>query len=205
MSSQGRRPAIGSRGLLAAVTVALLCSPLLGGCSRVATSSGDQASASSGSCSDLLTDARSLVRSGQTGDGRLDSIIDTISHRCDDEYDTFIDEVSGAAAWRAEQETQQSQEQPGGGLPWDDAAEYIGTVQRVCGPLATIRNSSDDVFLNVGRDYPDASRFTIVLWDIGGVESIASGTTVCTEGLITSYEGVAQIELRSASDVEIWE
>lgn len=205
MTPRGQRPASGSRGLLAAVAVALLCSPLPAGCSRVATASGNQADASSGSCSVLLTDARNLVRSGQTGDGRLDSIIDTMSHRCDDEYDTFIDEVSGAAAWRAEQENRQSREQPGGGLSWDEAAAHIGTVQRVCGPLATIRNSSDDVFLNVGRDYPDASRFTIVLWDIGGIESIASGTTVCTEGLITSYEGVAQIELRSAGDVEIWE
>lgn len=192
------------RGGLAALAALVLCAPLLAGCSRVATSSQSEANASSYSCSDLLADARGLVRAGQTGDGRLDSMIDTMSRQCNDEYDVFIDEVSGAADFRAEQEAQQSSEQPGGGLAWDEAAAFVGTVQRVCGPLMTIRSSTDDVFLNLGRDYPDSSRFTIVIWDIGEVESIASGTTVCAEGSITSYEGVAQIELDSASSVEIW-
>ena len=77
-------------------------------------------------------------------------------------------------------------------------------VQRVCGPLAGIGNSSDDVFLNIGRDYPDPDRFTIVIWDIGDVEPVAAGTTVCTTGQITQYEGVAQIQLRSTSDIELY-
>lgn len=95
--------------------------------------------------------------------------------------------------------------QPGGGIPWNEAVNYVGTFQHVCGPFAGMGNSGDDVFLNLGRDYPDTQRFQIVLWDVGAVESLPTGTTLCTSGVITLYEGVAQIELRSASLVEVYE
>ncbi|TFD06292.1 hypothetical protein E3T25_02950 [Cryobacterium sandaracinum] len=75
----------------------------------------------------------------------------------------------------------------------------------MCGPLAGSGNSNDDAFLNLGRDYPDTGRFQIVLWDIGGVEPIPHGTTSCTMGEITLCEGVAQVELEFAGQVEIYE
>jgi len=93
---------------------------------------------------------------------------------------------------------------PSGGIAWRDAAHKVGTNQRICGPLVSIRNSNDDVFLNLGYDYPDPGRFTIVIWDIGALEPIPSGTTVCTTGVISLFDGVLQIELRSASDVELY-
>ena len=110
------------------------------------------------------------------------------------------DGTAGSPADAAEVENQ-----PGGGIAWNEAVNYAGTTQHVCGPLAGSGNSDDDVFLNLGRDYPDTGRFQIVLWDIGGVEPIPHGTTLCTTGEITLYEGVAQIELESAGQVEIYE
>ena len=98
-----------------------------------------------------------------------------------------------------------AEDQPGGGIAWNEAVNNAGTTQRVCGPLAGSGNSGDDVFLNLGLDYPDFGRFQIVIWDIGGVEPIAYGSTLCASGRITLYEGVAQIELDSASQVEIYE
>lgn len=95
--------------------------------------------------------------------------------------------------------------QPGGGIAWNEAVNYVGTTQRVCGPLSGTGKSNDDVFLNLGRDYPDPERFQIVLWDIGSLEPIPYGATLCTSGQITLYEGLAQIELHSASLVEIYE
>ncbi|MCP2032187.1 hypothetical protein L1277_002286 [Okibacterium sp. HSC-33S16] len=95
--------------------------------------------------------------------------------------------------------------QPGGGIAWNDAAAYAGTTQRVCGPLAGTGNSSDDVFVNLGRDYPDPGRFQIVVWDVGALEPIRGGVTVCTAGVITLYNGVAQIELESPELIEIYE
>ena len=93
---------------------------------------------------------------------------------------------------------------PGGGIAWNEAARYAGTTQRVCGPLAGSGASTNDVFLDLGRDYPDPARFQIVLWDVGGIEPIALGSTLCTTGQITLYNGVAQIELHSASQVLIY-
>ncbi|GAA1520869.1 hypothetical protein BJ978_002668 [Agromyces terreus] len=95
-------------------------------------------------------------------------------------------------------------QQPGGGISWNEAVDYAGTTQRVCGPLAGGGNDYDDVFLNLGRDYPDPERFQIVIWDIGGLEPIDGGKTLCTEGLITLYNGVAQIELYDPSVIEIY-
>jgi hypothetical protein len=96
-----------------------------------------------------------------------------------------------------------AEEQPGGGILWNQAVEHAGTTQRVCGPLAGGGNSEDDVFLNLGRDYPDPERFQIVVWDIGSLESIDGGVTLCTSGPITLYDGVAQIELTDPTLIEI--
>jgi hypothetical protein len=95
-------------------------------------------------------------------------------------------------------------QQPGGGIAWNEAIDYAGTTQRVCGPLAGGGNDHDDVFLNLGLDYPDPNRFQIVIWDIGGLEAIDGGKTLCIEGLITLYNGVAQIEPYDPSVIEIY-
>jgi hypothetical protein len=105
----------------------------------------------------------------------------------------------------ADTEESSSSGQPNGGTPWDQASGYVGTTQRVCGPLRSQRPWNDSVFLNIGRDYPDPGRFVIVLWDVGAVETISAGVMLCAEGQITSYEGVPQIELNDPGRVEIWE
>jgi hypothetical protein len=95
--------------------------------------------------------------------------------------------------------------QPGGGIAWSDAIGYAGSSQRVCGPLVDSGSSQDDVFLDLGLPYPDQNRFQLVIWDVGGLEPIAYGSTLCTSGLITVYEGVAQIELYDPGLIEIYE
>ena len=44
----------------------------------------------------------------------------------------------------------------------------------------------------------------VVVWDIGSLEPIAGGLTLRTSGVITLYEGVAQIELRGPRMIEIY-
>ena len=75
----------------------------------------------------------------------------------------------------------------------------------MCGPLTTIRTDDDDVFLNLGRGYPDPARFTIIIWDVGEVERLPAGTELCATGIVSSYYGVAQIELSDIGAVEVWE
>lgn len=93
---------------------------------------------------------------------------------------------------------------PNDGLPWNQAVNYVGTTQRICGPLVSMRTSTDDVFLNIGRDYPDPERFTVVVWDIGGVEQESPGVTICVSGPVTSYNGVPQVELQTLDPIEVW-
>lgn len=94
--------------------------------------------------------------------------------------------------------------QPGGGITWDEAVDYAGTVQRVCGPYAGQGSSEDDVFVNLGLDYPDPGRFQIVVWDVGTLDPIPVGSTICTTGVIGLYKGVAEIELQNPAEILIY-
>lgn len=192
--------------------------------------SSDGGSSISGSCESIFASALQRVRTGDTA-GTINSEIDWLAGNCSSHYDTLIGYAStrdtinpgsletcevwsdrvglGAAELLWEDglcvpESEVAADQPGGGLSWDQAAGHVGEFQRVCGPLMSARTWGDDVFLNIGRDYPDASRFTMVIWDIGGLEYIEPGATLCAEEVITSYEGVAQFELYDPAQVEIW-
>lgn len=94
---------------------------------------------------------------------------------------------------------------PNSGLGWDVAKDHVGTSQRVCGPLASVRGSTDGVFVNVGQDYPNPERFTFVIWGDWWLDPVPEDATICGVGEIYLYEGVAQIELVAPSDLEIWE
>lgn len=190
--------------LLATLTVGTLITSCSGNTDS-SSSNADNAGTSDG-CNELLADARDYVRSGQTDDGRLDWTLDEMSYRCGSAYDAFIDEISGATDHETTQGIAQTPaSSPAGAISWSEAIDHVGSTQYVCGPLVNSGTSSDDVFLNLGRGYPDVGRFTIVLWDIGGVEPLPKDTMLCATGTITLYQGTAQIELRSTDAVEVWE
>lgn len=181
-------------------------------------------------CSQLLTTTINYARSG-TGD--IDSMLQSLTDSCSDEYEIAVDYLSNSIdgdfrvescdellgyGVRAEAVTLLEQDRlctfgageraavpewPEEGLGWDEARERVGTVQRVCGPLMSDRETVDGTFLNVGRDYPSVDRFTFVFWDIH-LESIALGTTVCGSGEIYLYEGVAQMEMQAPDAIELW-
>ncbi|PCE15576.1 hypothetical protein AUC47_11850 [Microbacterium sp. SZ1] len=181
-------------------------------------------------CQDVFNAALRQERVGDTA-GSINEKLDWLSSSCPEEYDALVGYVSAkgsiaqfgadtcdvwadrvgeaaTALLRAEQLCSVSAGAPAqapsdGSIRWDQAIAHVGESRHVCGPLASIRGSDDDVFLNLGRDYPDVARFTIVLWDVGGVESLPSGTEVCTSGTITNYDGVAQIELNDVSAVQV--
>ena len=94
---------------------------------------------------------------------------------------------------------------PERGLGWDQAGNYSGTYQRVCGRLTSMRNTYNGAFVNVGRDYPDPGRFTFVLWGYE-LQPLPSAATICASGNIYIYEGTtAQMELGSPAELEIWD
>lgn len=67
----------------------------------------------------------------------------------------------------------------------------------------SLRNTEDGAFLNLGVDYPSSDRFTFIIWGVA-LEPIEDGATICGSGSIYVYEGVAQIELSSPDEIEIW-
>lgn len=102
----------------------------------------------------------------------------------------------------AEQQPLEVQPEPASWVGWDQASQYAGETQRVCGPLTNTGNSDNDFFVNVGRPFPDPGRFQFVLWDVGGLPAIAPGAQVCAEGLIELYEDVYEMQLYSVDQLE---
>lgn len=145
------------------------------------------------SCDTVLSTVIERIRTGDTA-GAINSEMDWLSSNCPAQYDQAVDYASNGPATAPLDDGRSS---------WNNATAYAGTVQEVCGPFAGTGTSNDDVFLNLGLDYPNPDRFQIVLWDVGGVEPLATGTTLCITGLITLYEGVAQIETESVGSVQV--
>jgi hypothetical protein len=93
---------------------------------------------------------------------------------------------------------------PEGGLGWNLAGDYVGTVQRVCGPLMSKRGTEYGVFVNVGEDYPSQGRFTFVIWGDWWLDPIPGDSVICATGRVSLYKGVTQMELDHPNDLEIW-
>lgn len=94
-------------------------------------------------------------------------------------------------------------EWPEDGLGWDHADRHVGTVQRVCGPLMSMRVTDDGTFVNVGRDYPSQDRFTFIFWDYY-LDRIDGDAVICGRGEIYLYNGVTQMEMSDPGRLEIW-
>lgn len=96
---------------------------------------------------------------------------------------------------------------------WDEAFSKVGETAEVCGPIVSYHHApdakGDPTFVNIGGDFDDPSRFTIVFWNQGtsvvrlldGVS--AEGRTACASGEVSLYEDVPQIELSSLKDLSI--
>lgn len=93
---------------------------------------------------------------------------------------------------------------PEGGVGWNEAANLVGTYQRVCGPYATTRGTPAVVFVNIGADHPNPNRFTFVIWGDWWLDPLPPDAVICASGYISTYEGVLQMELESPGELEIW-
>lgn len=182
-------------------------------------------------CDSLLSSVIQRQRTGDTS-GAINGEMDSLSTNCSAEYDIAVDYVSEANTTRGPKSCDSLREfkvrpeavellredgfctsdngtssvgesWPNGGLGWDNAEEHAGTYQRVCGPLASMRNTYDGVFVNLGRDYPSTDRFTFIVWG-AQLEPIETDTTICASGNVYLYEGVTQVELSSPNELEIW-
>jgi len=98
-------------------------------------------------------------------------------------------------------------------IPWRNASDHEGELVTIEGPVAGTfyadTSNGEPTFLNVGKDYPDSGRFTVVIWgeDRGAFpdapEDMYEGATIRVTGIVDSYEGVPQIEVSSPGDIEV--
>ena len=89
-------------------------------------------------------------------------------------------------------------------IPWDEASNHIGETATMAGPViaAVYADTSNGAptFLNVGRDYPDPDRLTVVIWGVDrgsfpdAPESVCGSKTIRVTGDVSEYDERAQIE-----------
>ena len=96
---------------------------------------------------------------------------------------------------------------------WYQAKRCAGLTRTVKGPVKGTKYAASSTgrptFLNFGRTYPDASRFTVVIWGKyrsafpSRPEVMYRGKTVLATGTIRMYQGSAQMSIRSPSKLRI--
>lgn len=97
---------------------------------------------------------------------------------------------------------------------WNEAGRYVGTTACVEGPVAGVGTSrGGDVFLNLGKPYPDPGRFTLFIpaRHVGKFEAAFGarfwtnlvGVRVRALGEIRLYQGVSEIQLSEPENLVI--
>ena len=90
-------------------------------------------------------------------------------------------------------------------ITWDQAKDHIGQYVTVTGPVVGTHDFGDAAVLNVGKDYPDASRFTVFIpadKRDGVPEDLDNGKTISVTGTLKMFHNVPEIEAGS-DDIEI--
>ena len=82
-------------------------------------------------------------------------------------------------------------------ISWDEAKNHIGQTAIVTGPVVGTHDFGDAAVLNVGKDYPSASRFTVYIpadKRKGMPDDQDQGKTITITGKIKKFHGVPEIE-----------
>ena len=96
-------------------------------------------------------------------------------------------------------------------LNWDQAKDFVGEVKTVCGLVksAFFAESSEGqpTFLNIGKDYPDPARFSVIIWGEDRQnfpqppEQAYLNQKICVTGEIQEYDGIAEIFAEDPSQI----
>jgi hypothetical protein len=97
-------------------------------------------------------------------------------------------------------------------VSWTDASRYAGQTKCVCGPVVSANYATPSkgkpTFLNIGADYPSSSRFVVLIWQEHrdgfpeAPEGMYRGKSICVKGGIQKYQGIAQVEATTASQIQ---
>jgi hypothetical protein len=79
-------------------------------------------------------------------------------------------------------------------IQWNQASAHLGEFATVCGPVAGMRQTDNAFFMNLGVDFPNEHRFTVVVWDqVGSAQNSFRDSDICVTGNITSFRRLPQI------------
>jgi hypothetical protein len=99
-----------------------------------------------------------------------------------------------------------------GAISWQNARSAVGRTATIRGRVAGTRFASasngSPTFLNLGVNYPNPRRFTVVIWienrgAFGRPEIRYRGKSICVRGRVQSYGGVPEIEARSPAQIKV--
>lgn len=100
-----------------------------------------------------------------------------------------------------------------GATSWKNAAAKEGQTALIEGPVRsavyTTGTNGKPTFLNVGLDYPNSNRFTVVIWGDDrssfsrAPEAMYDGETICVRGRVQEYNGIPQIQVSSPGQITV--
>ena len=82
-------------------------------------------------------------------------------------------------------------------ITWDQAAKHIGEQATVTGPVVGTHDFGDAAVLNIGKDFPDPTRFTVYIpaeKRSGMPDDLDKGKTISVTGKLKLYHNVPEIE-----------
>lgn len=96
---------------------------------------------------------------------------------------------------------------------WSEAGAQMGKTATFSGPVvATIYEKALEghpTFLNVGVDYPDPARLTVIIWEKDRAafpeapEDMYAGKTIQVTGTVIEYQKAPAIEVSSPAGIEV--
>ena len=97
--------------------------------------------------------------------------------------------------------------------PWSEAGAQVGKTATFSGPVvATIYEKALEghpTFLNVGVDYPDPARLTVIIWEKDRAafpeapEDMYAGKTIQVTGAVIEYQKAPAIEVSWPDAIEV--
>jgi hypothetical protein len=96
-------------------------------------------------------------------------------------------------------------------VDWENAAQYVGQRVTIRGPVVASHfaeaGDGQPTFLDIGKSYPDPTRFTVVIWGRDRAnfpnppDQAYRSRQVCVTGLVDTAMGSPGIEIRSPGGI----